>query len=118
MLGEHVRPEVHHLATWAPIGSDIEWDDVDDAELDAFIRDIRRVQPPVTTEERQVLLRLLDRPHEDSLYGVLNLVVALLESAPETGWQLDLPTTDRPWFEYLRSRWLNYLDQQDERLDG
>ena len=51
---------------------------------------------------------------DDSLYGMLNLVVTLVGSAPATGWQLEIPTTDRPWSDYLRARWRSYAAPQTE----
>jgi hypothetical protein len=113
-LNESIRDEVRRLASWGPVPSEPAWDDVA-ADLDAFSQDAQRVPPPITTPERFLLLPLLDRPDEDSVYGILNHIVTLLESAPATGWQMELPTSERPWFDYLRVRWTNYLDKQHPR---
>lgn len=104
------RDEVRQLAAWGSIPPEPAWDDRA-TDLETFMRDAQRVDRPVTSEERVLLLGLLDRPDEDSLYGLLNVVVTLVESAPDTGWQLYLPTAGRPWFEYLRVRYINHLDR-------
>jgi len=95
------------LVAWAPIPEESAWPSTE--AVQAFQDDIDRVSPPLSTAECELVLSILDRPYEDSAYGLLNLVVTLLESAPSTGWEMDLPTEDRPWFSYLKSRWINYL---------
>ena len=105
-----MREEVRRLAAWAPVPAEAEW--TDEQSIEAFVQAIDAVAKPLAADEIDSVLALLDRPYEDSVYGVLNLVVALLESAPSTGWEMGLPTEDRPWFDLLRSRWINYLDAQ------
>ena len=112
-MSDTVRDEVRQLAAWSPLPPEAAWDDRV-ADLYAFTQDAQRVRPPITTDERILLLSLLDRPDEDSLYGLLQLIVTLVESAPQTGWEMELPTQDRPWFEYLRVRWMNHLDMHND----
>lgn len=106
-----VREAVLHAALWSPAPEESEWTE---DQIDGFVRALDAIAPPLNAAERAHLLALLDRPHDDSVYGVLSQVVVLLESAPATGWQSQLPVKGRPWFEFLAIRWDNYLRWQGE----
>jgi hypothetical protein len=105
-LTESVRDEIRRLAAWGPVPPEPSWDDRA-TDLENFTRDAQRVPKPITDQERTALLALLDRPDDDSVYGLLDLIVTMLESSPDTGWQLALPTENRPWYAYLKIRYTN-----------
>lgn len=102
--GLGVRPEVVRLAGWAPLPSEDEWED---GALEDFGNAVNAVQPPLTGEESAALLPLLDRPYEDSIYGVLWGVLHLIESCDYTGWQPVDHNPGAPWLQRLRRRWMN-----------
>lgn len=105
-MSDSIRGAVRTLAAWGPVPPEPSWDDRA-SDLEDFTRDAQRVPQPITEHERAALLVLLDVAHDDSLYGLLDLVVTLLESSPDTGWQLSLSTEGRPWYDYLRARYIN-----------
>ena len=104
-----IRPEVTALAAWGPLPPDDEWDP---QQIDAFAAAVDAVSRPLTAEERDLLLPVLSGPSEDSVYGVTWGVLHLLETAPADGWQERLDTAASPWFDLLRVRWRNFLDNQ------
>ena len=103
---EEIRPEVRRLASWAPLPPEDDelWrEDV----IDRFAADVAAVPPPLTTREREALLMLLERPADDTVHGVLWGVLHLVETAPDDGYEVRLPTDDNPWFALLLTRWTN-----------
>lgn len=103
-----IRDSVRKLAGWAPLPPESEWEQ---ATLDAFAADVDAVAEPITPDELPLILNLLDRPHEEDIYGVLPVVMKLAESCEPGGWQLALDTTNRMWFEDLQTRWLNFIGE-------
>ena len=98
------RPEVRNLASQSPLGPESAWDE---ESLEQLAADIEAVSPPVTAEEAAALLPLLDRPHDDSIYGLLWAVLHLIESFGEAGRTRPAPDSDAPWLALLHDRWQN-----------
>lgn len=96
-----MRPEVQSLATWAPLPSEDEWED---EPLHDFGHAVHAVHPPLTCEEAAALQPLLDRPYEDSIYGVLWGVLHLVESCDYSDWQPEDESPGKPWLEFLHRR--------------
>jgi hypothetical protein len=98
-----IRPEVRTLAEFGPLGDE---ESCPQGELEAIEDSYSRIERRLTLDEARILLPLLDRPSEDSLFGLAWSVLHLLETAP--GWppeELNSPRMDpRPWIERLRCR--------------
>lgn len=101
-----IRPEVARLARWAPLPEDDnDWTEYD---LERYTADAQAVTPPITTDERLALMRLLEVPTEENAFGITNIVMHLIESAPYPPyWWRDLDST-KPWFAFLKIRGLNW----------
>ena len=97
------RSDVKLLATHSPLASESEYTM---ETLEPIQAVLHRIIPPLTLDEAQVLLPLLDRESKDDLFGLIWTLVALLETAP--GWPPSklnsLATPKRPWFETLKDR--------------
>lgn len=99
-----LRPEVQNLASRSPLGPESAWDE---ESLEQLAADIEAVSPPATAEEAAALLPLLDRPHDDSIHGLIWAVVHLIESSGEAGRTRPAPDSDAPWLALLHERWQN-----------
>lgn len=99
-----LRSEVRNLASQSPLGPESVWDE---GSLEQLATEIEAVSPPLTAEEAAALLPLLDRPYDDSLYGLLWAVVHLIESFGEAGRTRPAADSDAPWLALLHDRWQN-----------
>lgn len=88
-----LRPELRNLASQSPLGPESAWDE---ESLEQLSAEIEAVSPPLAAEEAAALLPLLDRPYDDSIYGLLWAVLHLIESFGEAGRTRPAPDSDAP----------------------
>lgn len=97
-----MRPAIRAVIELGSTKPDLEWSE---QELDALQDAIDRAEAvtPLTDEEAQALLPLLDRGDQD-LFGGLSGIIRLIESAPYASWE--------PTREEGQSYWRGVLAQR------